>query len=426
MGYLISIIFTALFLLIIYRSKFYKSENLNKHILPVLFLIKVSAGIALLLIYTYYYKTRISADVFKYFDDGMVIFSSLADNPLDYLKMITGIDADAEHLQKYYTEANFWFKEYNYNLFNENRTMIRFNALIRLISFLSFSGLVAIFKSIRKLFRKKEKFLLIFLFLMPSVLLWTSGVLKESLAVFALGFLIYSYIKINQKQNIIRNSILLTIMAVLLFLTKFYIFIAILPGFISYLMIREGNDKYAFIKFISIHFLGFLLLINTQYFSSYNFIEIVARKQRDFINMLATLDNVGSLININKIEPNTISLLVNIPIGFWNTMVRPLITEISSPIAILAALENILIEIILIVTLIFSSYKNITDKRFFWLTISFTLILFSLSGMTTPVAGALVRYKSPALPFLLMALLMLCDIDKLLAFKKKILKQNNE
>jgi hypothetical protein len=35
----------------------------------------------------------------------------------------------------------------------------------------------------------------------------------------------------------------------------------------------------------------------------------------------------------------------------------------------------------------------------------FSLIVFSLVGMTAPVVGAMVRYKAPVLPFLWMSLL---------------------
>jgi len=44
----------------------------------------------------------------------------------------------------------------------------------------------------------------------------------------------------------------------------------------------------------------------------------------------------------------------------------------------------------------------------------FVLILFILTGIATPVMGAIVRYKVPALPFLLIVFLLIIDKDKLL------------
>ena len=45
--------------------------------------------------------------------------------------------------------------------------------------------------------------------------------------------------------------------------------------------------------------------------------------------------------------------------------------------------------------------------------ISFTFIQFLIIGETTPILGAIARYKVPALPFLLISFLFLLDKEKL-------------
>ena len=42
-----------------------------------------------------------------------------------------------------------------------------------------------------------------------------------------------------------------------------------------------------------------------------------------------------------------------------------------------------------------------------------TGILFILIGLTTPVIGAIVRYKIPALPFFLMFVFLTFDMEKI-------------
>ena len=100
---------------------------------------------------------------------------------------------------------NFWSRSYNFGLINDNQTIIRFNALIQFFSFgnyqihnilfnlLSFTGLLAIWKFFKTKFEVKKWMLLLSLFLFPTVLLWTSGVLKESILIFALGFFLYFF-----------------------------------------------------------------------------------------------------------------------------------------------------------------------------------------------------------------------------------------
>ncbi|RKX19990.1 MAG: hypothetical protein DRP35_06755, partial [Candidatus Zixiibacteriota bacterium] len=82
-------------------------------------------------------------------------------------------------------------------------------------------------------------------------------------------------------------------------------------------------------------------------------------------------------------------------------------------------IENILI-LGLLCLIIF--YRNRLSKEFLpylFLIISFTLILLILVGLTTPVIGALVRYKVPALPFLFILIFYFLDSPKII---KKITK----
>jgi len=57
--------------------------------------------------------------------------------------------------------------------------------------------------------------------------------------------------------------------------------------------------------------------------------------------------------------------------------------------------------------------QTIERKNIFWFCVFFVLILFTIIGLTTPVSGALVRYKIPALPFLGIAMLTFFNIDYL-------------
>ena len=44
----------------------------------------------------------------------------------------------------------------------------------------------------------------------------------------------------------------------------------------------------------------------------------------------------------------------------------------------------------------------------------FVILLFTLIGLTTPILGAAVRYKIPAIPFLVIAFLFILDKQKLI------------
>jgi hypothetical protein len=89
-----------------------------------LFLAKVLAGVSLALIYTYYYGDKLTGDIHKYYEDGTIIFNVLFENPVEYLKIVTGIGYDDNQIYKSLEETTYWYKSFNYELYNDNRTVI--------------------------------------------------------------------------------------------------------------------------------------------------------------------------------------------------------------------------------------------------------------------------------------------------------------
>jgi len=177
----LSSLYIAFFSWLILKLRFFKVESISSWFFVGVFFIKLLSALALTLIYTFYYTDRSTADIFKYFDDSKILFSAIHNNPLDYLKIVTGFDSDAPQLKPYYLDCNFWYKKFNYMLYNDNRTIIRFNAIVMLfsfgkffvhnvfMSFLSFIGLMGIYKVFISKFEDKKWELLLVIFLVPSV-----------------------------------------------------------------------------------------------------------------------------------------------------------------------------------------------------------------------------------------------------------------
>ncbi|RKX17018.1 MAG: hypothetical protein DRP35_11670, partial [Candidatus Zixiibacteriota bacterium] len=295
----------ALFIFLIFRCKFFKNLPFSPFVLSSVFLLKLLAGLALLWIYSHYYSDRLSSDVLKYFDDGKAIFKAFqTGHYLDFLKMVTGIHSSDPELMRYYQNTEFWFKKFNYHLLNDNRTIIRFNAFALIFShgsivihtlfmaFLSFIGGVAIFKVFYQFFKKKKYELLIAIFLIPSVIFWTSGVLKEGILMFALGIFVFSIIRLSENYINSKIILLLAIGLFLLSITKFYVLIALVPGIITFLWIKKF-PQFSIIKFVAVH-LFFIAVIAVNPIPKYNFAEITAQKQHDFINMVEAMGNVNS------------------------------------------------------------------------------------------------------------------------------------
>lgn len=430
MSYLLLIIYLLLIVWLIKQSKFYHT-NLFPSYLPIfIFITKFIGGIGVYLVYAKYYGERASGDIFKYFDDGNIIFSSIYENPLDYIKMVTGIGQDAPHLNKYYDTCSFWLKNFNYGLINDNRTVIRFNAIVRLISmgnihihtlfisFISFTGLWAIFKIFETHFKEQKWILLLVIFFFPSVYFWTSGILKEGILMFAFGMLLYHIYSITIHKINVKNILWIIFTTLLLLISKFYILVAALPGIMFIILIKCSGNKYFFSKLILVVLAFFTLSWFSEPLIGLSFPEIITNKQNDFITYINSLNYVGSKVDIPVLEPNLKSILINTPSAFFRTLFRPSIFEITNLMSLMAALENLFIILFLILTIFFFTTKN-SKNTWLWFCLLFVGILFVLSGLTTPVLGALVRYKAPALPFLGIALLFFINFDSLNKIKNK-------
>ena len=94
LGALLAIGYTALFLYVIRWAPFFNAVGLSKRTIGGLFLVKILAGTALWYVYTYIHTDRATADIYRYFDDGNIMFTALPEHPLDYLRMLTGIGND--------------------------------------------------------------------------------------------------------------------------------------------------------------------------------------------------------------------------------------------------------------------------------------------------------------------------------------------
>lgn len=429
MSYVLLIIYCLLLCWLITRLSFFKSEVYSKGVVLALFISKFLMGVGLVILYQYYYGERGSGDVFKYFDDGNIIHSAIYENPLDYFRMLTGIGGDAPHLIKYYDTCSFWFKEFNYGLINDNRIVIRFNALVRLISmrniythtlfmsFFSFIGLWSILKVFESKFLKQKYLLALVVFFFPSVWFWTSGLLKEGILMGAFGIMFY-LINRQISQSLSWNKMLGIFLCIFILLfSKFYVLVAAIPGLLCLIPVKRIHNPY--VKFILIHMLCLALIYLAEPILGINFIGVLERKQHDFEMYVQSLSSVGSYIVIPDLEPNIWSIVKHAPEAFFNTFFRPTLFEANNAMMLMAAFENLLILAGLVFSLLTFSSKNLT-KNYFLFSLSFVIVLFILSGLTTPVLGALVRYKAPALPFLGIMYLSLIDFNKASQWLKRI------
>ena len=494
---IISAIYILVFCTLIFTLPFFRDEFITRLAFSSVFLLKIVAGFFLTWIYTHYYPDRQTADIFKYFDDAEILFSAIKNHHyIDYVKMISGLGNDSDYFnQTYYSQMNHWFRHYDFGTYNDNHTIIRFNALVMLFSFgnfyvhtifmclVCFLGLTALYKTFNPYFIRKEKVLFAVVFLIPTVVFWSSGVLKEGILFFALGFLFYSFFNaFILKKNISLNIVLLIIFSFLILINKNYLLLAVAPALLCFYCVHKFNIRRPVLFYAAFYMVAFFIgLLFSNYFPQNNLLETFSLKQRDFINVskggvfiqndknfvridpdkkifLDTLSKnnfkikqgstymywtnedlndtlytknstdtasfhlvwdlpvAGSTISIAKLDPTIFSLIKTAPAALYNSLCKPSLLSSKSFLEKFSALENACVLIFLIVCVWFK--KQMYNRNIFALCLFICLIILLLIGYTTPVAGAIVRYKVPIMPFLLMCGILIIDENKLKFIKK--------
>src|SRR6185295_14228476 len=128
-----------------------------------------------------------------------------------------------------------------------------------IMSFLSFTGLVYIYKLFFPYLKRIPVILLIACFLFPSVLFWSSTVLKEGIIFLGLGLLLYHSQCGLRSTYQVKNVLGLLLGALILVFIKIYVLIALFPAFMANLWIACSSHKHIVFKYMVSYFLSLLL-----------------------------------------------------------------------------------------------------------------------------------------------------------------------
>lgn len=233
------------FNLLIYRFRIFQFKNFKLFVTHVLFNLKFVVGIFIWFIYTFYYKDVQNNDVHKFYNDALILRNSANENPKAFFQMLIG--KEDETTLPSTSQMKNWERNFDEAPVNENKTIIRLNALLMFVSFktyfvhilfmcfISLLGFILLVNSVFNLVEIKKTVLAIPVLFLPSVLFWTSGVMKEPVLILGLGLFIYGITNWGK-----RNSILALITGSMLILfTKFFVLACLLPATIAYLLFEK-------------------------------------------------------------------------------------------------------------------------------------------------------------------------------------------
>lgn len=384
-------------------------------------------------IYSSHYTDRSSADIFKYFDDSHFMTEALWNKPTDFFKMLFGVWNNSDYFnEQYYEKMNNWFRVYKSSMYNDSHSIIRFNALVRVFSFgcfhvhtvfmcfISLVGLTAFFKALQQITKQNKKLFFILIFLTPSILFWSSGVLKEGIMFFALGIMFYGIVSIKEKKTKHPTlwMVLILLLTPVLFQVKFYVFGCFAFGLFGYVLYHTRYLPRLWVNYLLAVIALLCIGMNFHYFSpEFKLLDLLVTKQQDLI-LLAHQENAGSLFELTPLEPTILSLLKNAPEALLNSFLRPFPWDASGALSYAGIIENILILGYLLLVVLFFKRPN---KSQFNIAISLVLagsLVLLVVGWTTPISGALIRYKTPGVLALLCGATFFFNLQKVIRFLK--------
>ncbi len=406
------------------RNKRYSMKNpLRKYYIPALS-VKVFGAVFIGLIYAYYYK---GGDTYYYFNQAQVLNSSLDESFVKWVNLLFHIPAANDVNYYSYTSHMEWYKDpssYTVVSITAFLSFFTFNTYLPtavLFAYISFTGVWALFRTFASLYPSLIRPIAIAVLFIPSVVVWGSGIFKDTLCLFGLGWLTFGVFRILVQKDFSLRNILLSILSFLIIARiKIYILLAFLPALFMWILfnytqrIRNKNQKILVKLFaILIVITGFLFF--TQRFAndlgkySLENVAQTANVTRGWISYAS--GDEGSSYSLGDFSPTIGGMLIQFPLAVNVTLFRPYLWEAKKIIVLFSALEAILflfITLKVVFTIgIPKIWRTISNDPTIQFCLIFSIIFAFAVGVSSYNFGALSRYKIPCLPFYAMTLILL-------------------
>ena len=428
-----------------------------------------------------YGNGSLSADAGAFMSESKILNDVFYQSPGDYFKLLTGFGNQEALVQQYLMETHHWDSGAQ-AIISDNRNIMRFHSLVHFFSFgeaaihviimcfISLIGIKQLFLGLKERTTIQSSSLFLILLLFPSILFWTSGILKEPLLFLGIGLFIRGVLGVNTTK---KKWLLIIFGCILMLGFKPYVLISIIPGFVFYLLYKllpKFKIALALIALFLIGTIGLMLFPGQRDKMVYS----LSLKQYDFKNVgkggLHVIDDTcfyffepsqipeltfkgdsvfvdhpivakaiqfGSIeagesvslppskwllyfrndrsdgyIDITMIDHSFLQLITNIPEALVNSLVRPFPLDPGSWLKYPAMLEVIFLYGFLLFALIKRRLLTTESKAIITSIALFILTLSLIIGWVTPVLGAIVRYRTPAFIGILIIALLIVNRNK--------------
>jgi hypothetical protein len=253
----------------------------------------------------------------------------------------------------------------------------------------------------------------------PSVLFWGSGILKDTWTFAAVGWLTYGVynILLSKQGSVLMNVLYVLIASNILIAIKPYIFVALLPGILIWVVFgrisKIVNPVVRILAapvFMMVGLVGgsFLFSQTSGALGAYGDIDATLEKAVVTQEDLKRAAYEGNSFDIGSFEPTIPGILSKAPIAIFSGLFRPTLLDVNNVVMLISAIENTFLLFFFLINILkigpVSYLKNTISEPLSMFALTFALFLSFAVGLTTSNFGSLVRYRIPATPFFLAGL----------------------
>jgi hypothetical protein len=437
--YILGFCYVIFFSFIAYAYKQKKGEkDDNYDYFMRAFFIKVTGGLGFMFLTVYYWG---GGDTYSYYNTARDFLKFALETPKEGVRVLF---ADVENMNWYKYE--FAFDRHNFLRTTANFTTVKITAVVNLFSFnsyvistilfscLSFLGVWNMYYLFCRIYPHLKKELFYAIFFIPSVILWGSGILKDTITITCVAWIVYSFINlIILRRKKFWSLVILVIATLTIAYVKPYILYVLYPCLFIW---GQGNLK-VFIKSnlmrrLLAPFVA-LVLLASSFFLAEELSKSTERYSLD--NMEGTLEGFqtwhttvsdakhasGYTLGGGGMDFSTTGIMKKVPSAIAVTFFRPYLWEVTNASTLLGAIEGMIllgVSLWLVLKFRLKLFRIIIRNNDISFLLLFAIIFGVVVGLTSYNFGALSRYKIPAQMFYVIALVLIADKTNLLSNRR--------
>lgn len=378
---------------------------------------KLACGFGVGALYAFHYG---SGDTLDYYRATRFVVETFAKNPADGLQLYFGLPAQNAALILRYTSDEVL---YNFLIDRKATALVRvcvpFYALTggsyfgisAFLSGLCFGGLFLAYRVLFALFPDLRAQLTAALFFLPSAVFWSAGILKETIAVAAMGTLIYLINFFLQKDLQAKNSanslrfynkiafgVVSFVTALVLYELKPYLLLAFSPFVVLWIMGEKGALRDRRGKWLAAAAAaGVLVFFNvTDY--HWRFIWEQIHGVRHALETRPAFDGAPPELLTPLKEEKLWTFFVYAPYAIFSVLYRPMWTDVQNPLYWPAVVENTASAALSLYLILRIKKSSVRKNPILWITLVFPLAYAYFLGITVPILGTLLRYRAVITP----------------------------